>query len=94
MSGRVGRVDSHHDLGDLMEASRMPLSKFALSSLRDPSPMFRLIERLTDHTWTKVRSFGSDWVFPKMLEKCRAPAEGEHEPSNEQESGGPEAIAL
>lgn len=76
------------------EARRMPLSKLALSSLRDPSPMFRLVERLTGHTWTEVRSFGSDWVFLKMLEQCRAPAEGQHEPSDKQESGSLEVIAL
>jgi hypothetical protein len=57
------------------ETSGVPLSRSALSSLRDPSPMFRLVERLTGHTWTQVRSLGSDWVFLQLLERCRRGAD-------------------
>jgi hypothetical protein len=57
------------------EASGVPLSRSALSSLRDPSPMFRLVERLTGQTWTQVRSRGSEWVFLQLLERCRRGAE-------------------
>ncbi len=53
------------------EERRMPLSAAALASLRDPSPMFRLVDRLTGRAWTEVRSLGSDWVLLRMLERCR-----------------------
>ena len=56
------------------ENSGMPLSRSALSALRDPSPMFRLVERLTGQTWTQVRARGSDWVLLQLLERCRRDA--------------------
>jgi hypothetical protein len=53
------------------ENSRMPLSRLALHSVKDPAPMFRLVERLTGHPWTQVRSLGFDWVFLRLLAQCQ-----------------------
>ena len=70
------------------ENSGVPLSRSALSSLRDPSPMFRLVERLTGQTWTQVRSLGSEWVFLQLLERCRRGAElQDNATSGDQASG-------
>lgn len=59
------------------ERERMPLSRSALRSLRDPSPMSRSIRKLTGCTWSQVRDLGSDWVFMKLLESCRRPVDRE-----------------
>ena len=64
------------------EASRVPLSQAALRSLRDPAPMFRLVERLTGRTWTEVRALGADWVFLRLLDRCR-PADAPACPGDE-----------
>jgi hypothetical protein len=53
------------------ETSGVALTRSALTSLRDPAPMFRLVERLTGHTWTRVRAFGSDWVLLQLVQRCK-----------------------
>lgn len=70
------------------ETSGVPLSRSALSSLRDPSPMFRLVERLTGQTWTQVRSLGSQWVFLRLLERCRRDVDLQDEAARGDQASG------
>jgi hypothetical protein len=58
------------------ESKRVSLSQSALGAIRDPAACYRTVERVTGHSWNRVRSLGSTWVLVELVDCCnRVPSD-------------------
>jgi hypothetical protein len=45
--------------------------KVLLTAGKNPAGFYRMVQRLTDRTWTEVRELGSAWFLARFAERCR-----------------------
>lgn len=56
---------------DLCERRGGSLCALALWRGRDPAACYRLVQRLTDTSWSTVRALGREWVLERFIARCR-----------------------
>lgn len=52
------------------ESSGTALSRAALTSGRDPRPLYETVRRLTKRPWSEVRELGSAWLILQLVRRC------------------------
>jgi len=54
----------------MYESAEASACAMALSELKDPATFYRLVRRLTGHSWSEVRHNGSAWLMGRFAERC------------------------